>query len=77
MSPSSEKIVDANAAQPQPTTSHERAASKPAVVVPPQAHEMSADTDVLERSFTMLNGMNERMNKIKLSQVRLTDDERM
>uniref|UniRef100_M4BX64 Uncharacterized protein n=1 Tax=Hyaloperonospora arabidopsidis (strain Emoy2) TaxID=559515 RepID=M4BX64_HYAAE len=29
---------------------------------------MSADTDVLERGFTMLNGMNERMNKIKLSQ---------
>ena len=55
MSPSSEKIDDANAAQAPPTTSHERAASDPAVVVPPHVHERSADTNALEKVLTMLS----------------------
>ena len=48
MSPSSEKKDNIDMAQAPPTTSHERAALEPAVVVPPHAHERSADTNALE-----------------------------
>ena len=77
MSPSSEKKYDANMVQVSPTTSNEKAEAEPAVVVPPHAHEKSADTDAPERVPTMLSGMGERMKKIKLSQARLAEDERM
>ncbi|CAH0520570.1 unnamed protein product [Peronospora belbahrii] len=56
----------ANAAQAPPTTSNERAALEPAVVVPPHAHERSADTNALEMVFTILSGMEERTNKMEL-----------
>ena len=77
MSPSSQKIDDANKAQAPPTTSHERAASDPAVVVPPHVHERSADTNALERVLNMLSGMDERMKKMELYQAKLDEDERM
>uniref|UniRef100_A0AAV1VHV0 Uncharacterized protein n=1 Tax=Peronospora matthiolae TaxID=2874970 RepID=A0AAV1VHV0_9STRA len=77
MSPSLQMKDDANTAQAPPTTSHQRAATEPAVVVPPHAHERSADTNALERVLTMLGGVEERMKKMELSQARISEDERM
>uniref|UniRef100_A0AAV1TEJ6 Uncharacterized protein n=1 Tax=Peronospora matthiolae TaxID=2874970 RepID=A0AAV1TEJ6_9STRA len=48
-------------AQASPTTSHARAASEPAVVVPSHAHARRADNDALEKVLKLLNGMDERV----------------
>ena len=77
MSPKTETTDDTNTAQTTPTTSRERAAYEPAVVIPPHTHARSAETDAIQKVLKMLGGMDERMKKMELSQASIDQDERM
>ena len=76
MSPS-DSTNDINTAQAQLDTSHERTASDPAVVDPPQAHARRADRDALQKVVKILRGMDDRIKKIELSQARIDEGKRM
>uniref|UniRef100_A0AAV1ULS3 Uncharacterized protein n=1 Tax=Peronospora matthiolae TaxID=2874970 RepID=A0AAV1ULS3_9STRA len=74
-SPRKEGNEDTNASQAPPATGHERAAH--ATVVSPITLAWSAEPDALTRVLENVTGIDLRMQKMKASQARMDEDERM